>query len=320
MIGVAIVLLASFFFCFQNVIVRILFTEQTILGIWQTGGFVPPSLNHSLLLLLLRMVWVMPLMTVIAQRLYPQTWSEIHLLGQPSHRRILKSALGCGFLMFLYLVLLYISISLIPTGIAITLFFTYPVFTALIAWGILGEKPSALRWLVIGLVLVGSVLSTPYSTDTLTLQTAIGVIMGIASGLSYAFYTVFAQQTLRHLHPVPFTWISFGSTLVLSVFSLLIWQIKAANFFWSALIIGSLLSALFTFVGHLLTNWGIQLIGASRTAIIGATNPALTTLLAGVTIHEVLNGVQILGIILVTFSVALLNSDRGRSPSLKDSP
>ena len=214
------------------------------------------------------MVWVMPLMTVIAQRLYPQTWSEIRLLGQKNYRGILRSALGCGFLMFLYLVLLYISISLIPTGIAITLFFTYPVFTALIAWGILGEKPSALRWLVIGLILVGSVLSTPYSTDTLTLQTAIGVIMGIASGLSYAFYTVFAQQTLRHLHPVPFTWISFGSTLILSVFSLLIWQIKAANFFWSALIIGSLLSALFTFVGHLLTNWGIQLIGASRTAII----------------------------------------------------
>ena len=36
--------------------------------------------------------------------------------------------------MFLYLALLYVAIGQIATGIALTLFFTFPVFTALFSW------------------------------------------------------------------------------------------------------------------------------------------------------------------------------------------
>lgn len=39
----------------------------------------------------------------------------------------------CGVLMFLYLALLYISIGMSPAGLALTLFFSYPVFTDLLS-------------------------------------------------------------------------------------------------------------------------------------------------------------------------------------------
>ena len=88
--GFSIVLLAAILFCFQNVIVRILFSQQSLLGIWEIGGFVPPTLGHSLLLLLLRMICVVPLMASIADRLYANTWVDIVQLLQPKQHQVLR--------------------------------------------------------------------------------------------------------------------------------------------------------------------------------------------------------------------------------------
>ncbi|MBD0267343.1 MAG: transporter, partial [Cyanobacteria bacterium Co-bin8] len=152
--GFFLVLLAAFFFCFQNVIVRVLFSLQPVFGLVQTGGFVEPTLPNSFLLLVMRTVLVVPLMAVLAPALYPATWKDIRQLATVEKRRDLGFALAGGLFMFLYLALLYLAIGLIPTGIALTLFFTYPVFTALFAWKLFGSRPSALLWGVMGLIFV----------------------------------------------------------------------------------------------------------------------------------------------------------------------
>ncbi|MEB3310681.1 MAG: DMT family transporter [Snowella sp.] len=312
MAGFFAVLFAAVLFCFHNLIVRILFAPQKLLGVWEIGGFVTPTLNDSLLLLLLRMIWVVPLMALVANRLYAQTWTDLIQLVRLKQHPVLTRSLACGLLMFLYLVLLYISISLIPTGIALTLFFTYPIFTALLAWRLFGDIPTLLRWGVIFLTLLGTLLTIPYHSPAGEHSMWLGIFLGIASGITYAGYTIFAQQALTQIHPVPFTWISFAVTLILSIISLSIWHPSATEFLWLPIGIGSLLSALFTFAGHVLNNWGIRLIGASRAAMIGAANPALTVVLAALTIQENLNGLQVLGVALVTLSVALLNYEKAR--------
>ncbi|MCU0527860.1 MAG: DMT family transporter [Elainella sp. Prado103] len=309
-IGFLVVLLSSIFFCFQNVIVRVLFNEQTILGIFETGGFVPPTLQYSFLLMFMRMLVGVPLLSGIAPKLYPPIWQEIRCLTKPSHRSVSWQALICGGLMFLYLAQLYISIGLIPTGIALTLFFTYPVFTAIFSWYWFGDRLDTFRGSVMLLVMFGSALTLPLTTATIDQSTWIGMGMGLASGVTYALYTVVAQKAFEALHPVPFSWISFATTLLLSGICLLFWSDGLQNLPWTALWIGSFLSALATFTGHLLNNLGIRFIGATTASMIGATNPALTVILAWLTIHETLSAIQILGVSLVTFSIALLS--RGR--------
>lgn len=306
-VGFLIVLAAAFFFCFQNVIVRVLFSEHEVLGVFQTGGFVTPTLHHSFLLLAMRMVLVVPVMAGLAEKLHPSTWSDLKQLRQPEQRPVLLQSIGCGGLMFLYLALLYISIGLIPTGIALTLFFTYPVFTALFSWQLFGDRPTGLQWGVMGLVFVGSVLTMPYTSSSPDQTSWVGIVMGIASGVAYALYTVFAQKSFAHLHPVPFTWLSFATTLVLSSVCLVLWQVHEAPLPWTALWIGGFFSAIVTFIGHLLNNYGISLIGATSAAMVAASNPALTVVLAWLTIQETLNGLQLVGVILVTLSVALLS-------------
>jgi drug/metabolite transporter (DMT)-like permease len=116
------------------------------------------------------------------------------------------------------------------------------------------------------------------------------------------------------LHPVPFTWLSFTITLLLAALSIFWGPNLKGDLPWLALWIGGLCSAVVTFLGHLLNNYGIGVIGASRAAMIGASNPALTCVLAGLTIAEHLTPVQISGVLLVTLSVALLSQQlRGKS-------
>ena len=307
MLGFLLVVLGAFCFCFQNVIVRVLFSSHTIFGLFSLGGFVTPTLSHAFLLLFMRMAIVVPVMAALAPILYPKTWLEIRQLRQAPQRSLLGQAIAAGSLMFLYLALLYISIGLIPTGIALTLFFTYPVFTALLSWKLFGISPTYSGWGVMGLVFLGSALTMPPMTLHISQASVIGIVTGIASGVAYAGYTVLAQQSFTRLHPVPFTWLSFAVTLMLSAVCLHLGPQSQQSLPWLELWVGGALSAIATASGHLLNNFGIRRIGATAAAMVASTNPAFTVVLAWIAIQETLSLQQIAGVIIVTSSVLLLS-------------
>ncbi|WZF18386.1 DMT family transporter [Nostoc sp. UHCC 0302] len=281
-----------------------------MLGLFLLGGYVEPNLENSFLLMFMRMLLVVPLMAALSFKLYPSALKEFQGLFTQKRSYVLLQALGCGVLMFVYVASLYIAIGLIPTGIALTLFFTYPVFTALLAWKFFGDRPTRFRWLVMGIILVGGALTIPQSSASYSSHSiAIGIFASLIAGIVYAFYNVIAQKCLENFHPVPFTWISFASTLLLSGVSLLFFSPKSAQLDWTPLWIGSIFSGLVSFIGHTLNNLGIRMIGATTASIIGSSSPAMTALVAWVTISETLNLIQNLGIGIVTFGIALLSGE-----------
>lgn len=306
MVGYGLVLLAGICFTFQNLIVRVLFNQVDLFGVFTTGGFVPPDLPNSFLLLFMRTALGVPLMGALLPMLYPKVWQDIGQLRQPSQRPQLGLAVAGGILMFLYLALLYVSIGQIPAGIALTLFFTFPVFTALFSWVWFGTPPSRFQWAIMGLILLGSWLTLPMQQGA-TVDSWMGVTFGLASGVAYALYTVVAQKSFEQFHPVPYTWISFAITLVLSTLSLLVWQGQMGGLPWTALWIGGLLSAIATFAGHILNNLGIRLVGATAAAMLGSANPALTALFGWIGLQETLSNLQIIGVATVVTSVAALS-------------
>lgn len=313
MLGFILVLLAGIFFCFQNVIVRVLFNPYELFNLLTTGGFVEATLHNSFLLLLMRMLVGVPLMALMSPVLYRPTWKEIAQLQGRHRRQDLVLVLLGGILMFLYLALLYLSIGLIPVGIALTLFFTFPVFTALFSWCWFGARPSRFRWLIMVIILVGSTLTVPQASSAAATNW-LGIGTGLAAGVTYALYTVTAQKCFERFHPFPFTWISFATTLVLSGLFVLLWSGDLSNLPWEPLWIGGLLSAIATFAGHVLNNLGIRLIGATSASMLGAANPALTAVLAWILLQEQLNWLQVTGVILVTLCVALLGRETRATP------
>jgi drug/metabolite transporter (DMT)-like permease len=309
-LGILTVLLSSFVLSFHNITVRVLFSEHLVLGLFLLGGYVKPDLQNSFLLMFMRMLLVVPLMASLAIKLYPSAFKEFQHLFTRQRRHVLLQALSCGVLMFVYIALLYIAIGLIPTGIAMTLFFTYPVFTALLSWKFFGQRLTLFRWLVMGIIMVGCVLIIPQSSASDPSHViAIGILASVSSGIVYAFYCIIAQKCLENLHPVPFTWISFAFTLLLSGVSLLLWPVPTTQLEWTPLWIGSIFSGLITFIGHTLNNMGIRMIGATTASIIGSSSPALTAIIAWATISETLNLTQSLGISIVTFGIALLSGE-----------
>lgn len=296
---------------FHNVTVRVLFSEHLVLSFFLLGGYVKPDLPNSFLLMFMRMLLVVPLMASLAFKLYPSAWREFRELFRRERQDVLVQAFGCGVLMFVYIALLYIAIGLIPTGIAMTLFFTYPVFTTLLAWRFFGQRPTLFRWLVMGIILGGGVLTIPQSSNDYSSHTInIGIITSVSSGIVYAFYNIIAQKCLEKFHPVPFTWISFASTLLLSGVCLLFWPSPSSQLDWTPLWIGSIFSGVVSFIGHTLNNLGIQMIGAPTASIIGSSSPALTAVVAWATISETLNWVQSLGIGIVTLGIGLLSGEK----------
>ncbi|MFN6541401.1 MAG: DMT family transporter [Nostoc sp. EkiNYC01] len=310
MLGILTVLLSSFVLAFHNVTVRVLFSEHLVLSFFLLGGYVKPDLQNSFLLMFMRMLVVVPLMASLAFKLYPSALKELRELFTRQHRNVLIQASICGVLMFVYVTLLYVAIGLITTGIATTLFFIYPVFTALLSWKFFGQRPTFFRWLVMGIILVGCFFVIPQSSGIHSNHTiVIGIIASISAGIVYAFYNVIAQKCLQKLHPVPFTWISFASTLLLSGVSLFFWPVSTTQIDWTPLWIGSIFSGLVTFIGHTLNNLGIRMIGATTASIIGSSSPALTAIIAWATISETLNLIQIMGIVIVTFGIVLLSGE-----------
>jgi drug/metabolite transporter (DMT)-like permease len=311
--GYCLILLSSAFFCIQNVLVRVMFNPQTVLGFGTIGGYVPPTLSHSFLLLFLRMLLAVPLMAVFSVGVYPKIWTDLQQLTHRSQRRNLFHALGGGGLMFTYLALLYLSIGLVTTGVAMTLFFSFPVFTALFAWRIFGQRPTRFQWGIIGFVILGSTLTVPRTNADLDLTqgggTFLGVLFGLVAGITYGLYTINAQKSFEKIHPVPFTWMSFVTALVLSGACLWFGNSPEANLAWTPLWICSLISGLVTFAGHVLYNSGIRLIGATAAAMVGTINPALTVVLAWATIQEGLTLWQTAGVVVVTLSVAAFSRD-----------
>jgi drug/metabolite transporter (DMT)-like permease len=304
-LGFILVLLAGGFFCIQNIIVRVLFNPYELFGGLQTGGFVEATLQNSFLLLLMRMAVGVPLMAAMAPALYQPTWRDIAQLRGRRRWQDLGLVLLGGVLMFLYLALLYLSIGRIAAGVALTLFFTFPVFTALFSWYWFGVRPSRFRWQVMGVILLGSALTVP-RTGAAAATDWVGVMTGIAAGVTYALYTVTAQKSFERVHPFPFTWISFAITLVLSAVAVALWGGDLSGLPWGPMWIGGLLSAIATFAGHTLNNLGIRQIGATAASMLGAANPALTALLALLALQEQLSWVQGAGVVLVTLCVALL--------------
>ncbi|HIK46943.1 MAG TPA: EamA family transporter, partial [Leptolyngbyaceae cyanobacterium M65_K2018_010] len=256
MLGYCIIVLAAICFSVQNLVARVLFTPSSVMGWFETGGFVAATLPNSFLLLFMRMVLGVPLMVMLLPQVYPHLWQDFAHLKQPEYRRELGLALAGGGLMFLYLGLLYVAVGRLATGIALSLFFTFPVYTALISWGWLGQRLSGWGWGIMALIGLGSGLTLPLQGQATV--SWLGVSFGLASAGVYALYTVVAQKAFETFHPLPFTTISFAATLLLSGVSLLISPVRWEGLPWLGLWIGALVSALATATGHLLNNLGIR--------------------------------------------------------------
>jgi len=320
--GLLLVLLSSFFLSLQNVILRVILKSQSILGWFQWGGIISPSFGNSVLILFLRVVLVLPVLALLARWFYPHVWRDTQQFLTARDRVLQRTVIGSGFFLFLSQLLIYIALGQIPTGIAITIFFIYPIVTLFLSWVLFGDRPTFFRLGITGVVLlgVGMIALSGGVAGAISLS-GVGLAAAIGSGIAFAFFVIFTQSSTRKLNAVAVTLIQFATIFVCSGLILALvplpnqWAVRVQGNQWPSLMIGVLLLALTTLAGYLSNNFGIRMAGAARSAIVGATGPAFTALLAFLFIGELLQSFQIFGVVLVTLGVVALSFERLKGQS-----
>ncbi len=328
--GLVLALSSAVVLSLFNVCLRILIKSRNprvVFGLFEFPGVVTPGFGNSLLILLMRLIVVMALMPILATFLYPSVWKDIRRLFQSGDRALWSKVLGSAFFLFLSQVLIYLAIGNIPAGIAITIFFIYPIVTVLGSWILFGSRPSRVGFLAIvgitaGLILAGwPSFAAPAPGGG---NVGVGITAALASGITFAGYVLLTQMAAGKLHPIPFSLVNFAAIFVFS--SLSLWVPLSDNFapkidqnVWPGLIVGGVVLGVLTLFSYLLNNFAIRFAGAALASVIGTLGPAMTALLGFIIINEKLQPVAILGMVVVTLSVGAMSLERIMAPQKKAS-
>ncbi len=314
-VGLILALLSAVVLSFFNVCVKIiLYTPpqpHLIFGSFPVEGLINPNVGNSLLILLLRLIVVMLLMPMVATFLYPAVWNDIERFIKSRDFSLWWKVIGSAFFLFLSQVLIYISIGNISTGIAITIFFIYPVITVLASWVLFGDRPSLVRIFAMIIIALGGILVFPGGEGDYQQ----GILAAVGAGVTFSGYVLLTQMSAGKLHPIPFSLVNFAGIFVFSALGLMIplpvgWSVNIDPSLWSGLVLGGIILGVLTLCSYLLNNFAIRFAGAARASIVGTSGPVLTALFALFVIGEVLGVKQVFGMILVIIGVAAMSFER----------
>ncbi len=292
MIGQGLVILASVLLACQNIVLKWLF------------GQIEPTFAHALVLLHLRT----GLMLLLLAPLVGPQWRLMPPNPWPWRAGLLSSV--C---LALALMGLYVAISQLPTGVAITLFSIYPLVTSLWAWLGWGEALSLAQILGLAIVVVGVGLTAGFDWSSSSLW---GNVCALGAGCLYAGYGLGAQVTLRpaagqaSFSPLVFSSLNFAVGWVLTgVLVVAVWpQVQFPPGSALTVALGSAVTALAALTAYLCHNSGIHRLGANVAATLSASTPIFTTLLGWLVLQEHLRPLQVLGIAIVTLALPVLTA------------
>ncbi|MEH2145872.1 DMT family transporter, partial [Nostoc sp.] len=332
-IGFLLIVLSAVVSSLYNIAIKVIFHEGSqIFGVLEVERLLPPTFGNILLILTLRFMVVVPLMVLLSPILHPRLWQDLESLansvrGNPTSanaatKQILLFSIVSGCFLFLSQVLIYIAIAQVTTGMAIALFFVYPMVSGLLSWFLFRDRPTIYRIGAIAAICCGELLVLGGSSTIGTSNTSMGSSTAILSGVAFAAYIILTRVCASKLHPVTFTLINFATMLLLSFICLMLpfWNLVVDPSKMLELVLSAFILGVLTLAGYLLNNVGISKLGGSRAALIGGTIPVLTVIFAGLIIQENLDFLQILGVLLVTFGAAAFSFETMRNQVKPSSP
>lgn len=200
-------------------------------------------------------------------------------------------------------VLLYTSYNYLATGLATTLHFVYPVFVVLGSVLFRIEKLTGKKVICCLLCMAGIIaFYTPGGEISIP-----GVLIALASGVLYAFYTVYLTSSgLLSMDPykLSFWKCLFGMIFIFIVaFALGKLSMPGTLKGWGFMLILGLLTAGASF----LYQEAARRVGAQNTAMLSTFEPLTSVIVGYFAFGEELTGRSLVGIICILLSVILLS-------------
>lgn len=214
--------------------------------------------------------------------------------------------LGIGSIL-LFTICYFSAITIMPLSTAAILLYTSPIWIMLMSAILFHEKITRQKIIALALAFAGCVLVSGISGDGIT---AVGLLLGIGSGIGYGLYSILGTIALRKYSPYTVTTYTFliaaiGSWFINHPADMLSKFSSATD---NGLILLSLLTALVTAViPFLLYTLGLRSVEASKAGILATVEPMVATIVGIVYFSEALTLLSGLGIFLILSAVVILN-------------
>lgn len=239
-------------------------------------------------------------------------------IGRPAllrlQRRDLPLFVAFGLLgVSIFFIVYTYAIRLTGGATAAVLLYTAPAWVTIVAWRVFGESLTRIKLAALGLSFVGCALvARAYDPARLKLD-LVGILLGLASGLTYGLYTLFNKRAVQRYSPWTATFyaLGFGGLFLLP------WQSpsrlwaavsRPAPALWLlALALGPTLGA------FLLLGKSLERLPASVASIVATSEPVIAAVLAWAFLGQTLTLAQIGGGGAVLAGVLLLQRENSTS-------
>lgn len=205
--------------------------------------------------------------------------------------------------------LFYSALQYLDAGIASMLLFLHPVFITVFfaVTKIKALKP--VNYFCVAIAACGAAIVLDIFTGSL-LFSAAGIIFGILSGTTYAFYNIFADLKLKEDEPNVINFYACTSAMILTMlmlaFSGIGFEVKATalpSIFFLSVFSGVLPAYCFF--------KALQYIGSEKVSVISSVELPLTLILAFIVLKEQMKPFQLFGILLIVAATAVLHRNEG---------
>lgn len=221
------------------------------------------------------------------------------------NRREFLTLTALGVLFILSSTTLYTSFNLMPSGIASTILFTYPIMTAAIMTLVFRERLTLLTVVAIALSLVGVALLS-FNDDGTTFS-LLGIVLVLISALTYALYIIVVDKSPLQMSSFKINfYVLFYCALGNVVYALVSGQPlmlppSPTAWFWV-----SWLAVVPAIMALVMMVYAAKYLGSTPTAILGALEP-MTAVLIGVFVFAEPFSLRLsLGIVLILSAVTMV--------------
>lgn len=205
--------------------------------------------------------------------------------------------------------LLTASYQYIPTGIATTIHFLYPVWVTLLTMLIFKEKVSLPTLLTMAFAIGGVALLSLSGTNTHHIDPK-GIWIVLGTIVTYGTYLAWLPKSaVKAMDGLKITfWMMLCCTLIFSInivvrYGVSGFQVPPTSSCWMYLLLGALLP---TLVANLTLIQAVRRVGSTVTSVLGSLEPLTAVLVGMLVFGERCNVGQVFGILVVLAAVSML--------------
>ena len=206
--------------------------------------------------------------------------------------------------------LFYSALQYLDAGVTSMLLFINPVYIAIFFAVTKIRKLKQINYISVIIAISGAALVLNVFTGSLKFS-AVGLVLGVLSGVTYAFFNVFADLKLKSEDPNVINFFSCIASLFLTTILL---TFSGIGF---SVEITSLASILFlAFFSGILPEYflfkALQYIGSEKVSVIASIELPMTLIMAFTLLKEHMKPIQLFGVVLIIISTVLLHYNESK--------